>query len=80
MSNIKVKLNTGNIGKFLNSEEVKALVEEQAQAVMQRAGTEGYEIDTVQDHGRVKARVYTTDRKAYFKELKSNNLLKAVQK
>lgn len=78
MSKTVIKLNTSGVRELLKSPEMEQGIGEMARQIAQRAG-DGYESDTKKMGTRVIASTYTNTRSAYYKELKNNTLLKAVQ-
>lgn len=79
MANVTIKLNTAGVRQLLQSAEIAEAVEAQAQAIKTRCSG-NYEINTQQGKYRSITRVVTADKGTYYKNLKSNELLKAVHK
>lgn len=60
------------------SSEVKALLDEQVQAIANRAGKD-FEGDTIVGQNRCQGLVKTVDKDAYFRELHNHTLQKALR-
>lgn len=80
MSNdeIEIELLTDNISGLLRSEDVISYMQELAEEIKGRCSG-SYEIDTFKGSNRANVSIYTTDRKTFGKNLKDNELLKALR-
>lgn len=78
MSKVRVELNRSGVRELLRSEEMRAVVKERADEVVQRCG-EGYEADSYVGRNRVNATISTTTYRAYYSNLKNNTVLKALK-
>lgn len=78
MSNVKIEINTENIGALLKSGETESMLKGLADQIANRAGI-GYASDTYMTPGRVVASVYTATDEAIMDNLENNTLLMAVE-
>lgn len=78
MSKVRVELNLRGVKELMNSNEIVAVLQEEADKIVKRCPGGKYE--TSQWHGKTRANVSiaTYDRKTYFKNLRDNELLKAL--
>ncbi len=77
MSNVDIKLNYSEVGKLLKSNEVAEMLNEVADSVISRTSG-NYEKSQYVGKTRVNVAIMTTDDETYHKNLKNNELLKAV--
>ena len=77
MSNIQIKLDSAGIMQLLSSGEVQSFVDSIAN---ERAGSlsGNYEIQTTVKSGRAVSNIKTADKDTYYRNLKTNELLKAT--
>lgn len=73
----KVWVEPSAVYEVMNSAEVKAVLEDEANKIQARAG-EGYEVTVQNGTKRASARVRAATPKAYYSNLKHNTLLKAM--
>lgn len=78
MSNVKIEINTTNIGALLKSGETESVIKSLADQIANRAGT-GYASDTYMTPGRVVASAYTATEEAVKDNSENNTLLIAVE-
>lgn len=79
MSKGKFVLNPAGVREILKSAELQAACEEQARAIASRAG-DGFSVVPVNYPERAGAKVVPTTREAFYRNLRTNALLKAVGK
>lgn len=79
MSKVQIVLNHYAIGNLLRSEEVANEVQSVGEEIKARMSG-SYTVDTVKGKNRAITRVKTADAKTYYKNLKTNEMLKAVHK
>lgn len=77
MSKVKVVLNSAGIRELLRSEEMRAVLEEQASRISSRCGA-GYEHDTYLTEGRAVASVYAASDEAILDNLENNTILRSL--
>ena len=78
MSKKKFKLNRSGVRALLQSNEMQAVLEQQASAIRNRAGV-GYKQDTYVGKNRANAMVWADTYPAKRDNMKNNTLLKAVR-
>ena len=78
MSNVKIEINTTNIGALLKSGETESVIKSLADQIANMAGT-GYASDTYMTPGRVVASAYTATEEAVKDNSENNTLLIAVE-
>lgn len=78
MSNFKFELNRAGVRELLKGGEMKNIVEGYASEISGRAGP-GFAQDSYVGKTRVNAMVYPDNAEAYFRNLHSNILLKAIK-
>lgn len=78
MSKNKFKLNRSGVRALLQSNEMQAVLEQQASAIRNRAGV-GYKQDTYVGKNRANAMVWADTHQAKRDNMKNNTLLKAVR-
>lgn len=77
MSKIKIELNSAGIQELMKSKEIIGYMDELANGVVARCGG-AYETNSYVGKTRANVSIITRDRKTYFKNLKDNELLKAL--
>ena len=78
MSKFKFELNRAGVRELLQSGEMQGIVEEKASGVLSRAGV-GFSMNSRVGKTRVNAMVYPETKEAYYRNLYSNILLKALK-
>lgn len=78
MSSFKFVLNRQGVRELLQSEGMKNVVEEKASGVLGRAGV-GFSMNSRVGKTRVNAMVYPETKEAFYRNLKTNILLKALK-
>lgn len=78
MSSFKFVLNRQGVRELLQSEGVKNVVEEKASGVLGRVGV-GFSMNSRVGKTRVNAMVYPETKEAFYRNLKTNILLKALK-
>lgn len=78
MSSFKFVLNRQGVKELLQSEGTKNVVEEKASGVLSRAGV-GFSMNSRVGKTRVNAMVYPETKEAFYRNLKTNILLKALK-
>lgn len=78
MSKFKFELNRAGVRELLQGQEIQEVLKTKASEIQGRAG-EGFESDIYVGKNRANAMVYPGDPKAYFRNLHSNILLKAIK-
>lgn len=78
MSKVKIKLNRKEVSKqLLKGEWIDSVMKEVAEGVVDKCGG-SYDVETYSGKNRDNVSVATSDRSTYFKNLKDNELLKAL--
>lgn len=78
MSKFKFTLNRAGVRELLQSGEMQGIVEEKANGVLSRAGV-GFSMNSRVGKTRVNAMVYPETKEAFYRNLKTNILLKALK-
>lgn len=78
MANVKIVLNKSGVRELLKSSEMQSACQEQANAIMQRAG-DGYVAEARNYPERSGYAVRTDSAEAYYDNLNNNTLLKVMQ-
>lgn len=78
MSNVLIKLNSGNIRAFLRSADMQSMLESRAAEITFRAGP-GYEYRSHDSGQRIITNVYAETEEAIQDNLENNTLLKALR-
>lgn len=78
MSKFKFELNRDGVRELMQGQTMQEILKTKASEIQRRAG-EGFESDIHVGKTRANAMVYPGDPKAYFRNLKSNILLKAIK-
>lgn len=78
MVKLKVELNKGAVGELLRSEEMRGVLEEEAQRIVNRCGP-GYESSVRRRKTRQTAAVFARTRNARKDNMDNNTLLKAMR-
>ena len=78
MSKMKFKLNRAGVRALLQSDEMQAVLDEEASKIRNRAGV-GYQQDTYVGKNRANAMVWADTYQAKRDNMKNNTLLKAVR-
>lgn len=78
MSKIEFKLNRAGVRQLMQSEEMQAILKEEAAAIANRCG-DGYDHDVHVGKNRANAMISATTYQARSDNLKNNTLLKAVR-
>lgn len=79
MSKVEIKLDLAAMSEFRKSEDVIAVLQEYANGIQQRAG-DGFEVEEPYiGKTRANVAVGAANKKAFFKNLRENTLLKAMQ-
>lgn len=79
MSSMKFKLDSAGVRELMKSDEMQAILTEEASAIQNRAG-DGYEQDIYVGKNRANAMVRASTYQAKKDNLKNNTLLKALNK
>ena len=74
----KFELNRAGVGELLKGEAIQGILKEHASEIQSRAGV-GYSSDSYVGATRANAMVFPDSPEAYFRNLKNNNLLKAIK-
>lgn len=77
MSKVRVELNSAGIRELLRSEEMQAVLEEQAEKIAGRCGT-GYSHDTYLTGGRAVASAFAETPEAIRDNLENNTILRSL--
>lgn len=77
MAKVEIKLNYEGVGELLKSPEIEDICRELAQGVADRAG-DGFEVNTYVGARRVNAGVEAATPQAYYRNMRTNALLKAL--
>lgn len=78
MSNVKIVLNRSGVKKLLKSPEMQQICKDYAYAAKARLG-DGYEVTYMTGKNRANARIEATTMKARARNLRNNELLKALK-
>lgn len=78
MSNVKVILNKDGVIELMKSPEMQALLQERANEIVSRCGGL-YETDVYVGKTRANSSIVTHDSATYHRNLKDNELLKALR-
>lgn len=78
MNKFKFELNRAGVRELMQGPEMQEILKTKASEIKGRAG-EGFESDIYVGKTRANAMVYPGDPKAYFRNLHSNILLKAIK-
>lgn len=78
MSKVKFVLNRAGVRQLMQSDEMQALLKDEASAIANRCGP-GYEQDIYVGKNRANAMVWADSIKAKRDNLKNNTILKAVR-
>ena len=77
MSKVYIQLNSKGISELMKSDEIADFLQSKADDMIARCSKGSYVSDT-QIHHRAVTRVSTADRATYYRNLHSNELLKAM--
>lgn len=75
---VKLIMNKNGIGELLKGAEMQALLKEKADAIVSRCNG-NYETDTYVGKSRANSSIVTHDSATYHRNLKNNELLKALR-
>lgn len=78
MNKFKFELNRDDVRELMQSPAMQEVLRTKAGEIQRRAG-EGFESDIHVGRTRANAMIYSGNPKAYFRNLKSNTLLKAIK-
>ena len=77
MNNVKIKVNRSGVRELLQSDEIRQVCREQAEAIRQQCG-DGYECDDFIGRNRANASVWPATAKARRDNARNNTMLKAA--
>lgn len=77
MNKVKIELNSPGIRELLRSEEMQAVLEEQAEKIAERCGA-GYAHDTYLTGGRAVASAFAETPEAIRDNLENNTILRSL--
>ena len=75
----EVELNSNGVMALLKSEEMEDGLRNIAEGIARRAGSSGYESNTLSGRKRATGRVFTNNKQALKDNLKNNTLLKVLR-
>lgn len=78
MSKTKIELSDAGIQELLKSDEIEEVLMSYATGIQNRCSG-NYEVSSQKGKYRTKVRVASSDKKTYFKNLQTNELLKALR-
>lgn len=77
MNRVRIQLDIKGVRELLKSEEVASFLQEKSHDIVSRCNKGKYDVNT-QVHNRAVSRVTTADKETYYRNLKNNELLKAM--
>jgi hypothetical protein len=80
MAKCKIQIDKAGMDEFLNSDEIVAVLTEEANVVLGRLG-DGYEVQQPAWNGphRANVAIATTSKRAYWDNIRNNTMLKACR-
>ncbi len=78
MAKVEIKLNTSGVREMLQSQEMKTICEEHANAALSKLGS-GYKVTSMTGKNRVNASIHAESISARRDNMKNNTILKALR-
>ena len=78
MAKVEIKLNTSGVREMLQSQEMKTICEEHANAALGKLGS-GYKVTSMTGKNRVNASIHAESISARRDNMKNNTILKALR-
>lgn len=78
MSKVEIQLNSKGVTELMKSPEIISALQKEADSVVEKCSKGSYETSKYIGENRANVSIFTCDAKTYYRNLKENELLKAL--